>query len=349
MQSFSAELRTQRWDDHRYYHHSRINQSLHLLSAISFLIAYVMMFTDPVKAALIGWLVAMVSRQSGHFFFEPKGYDEVNHATHEHKEDIKVGYNLRRKVILHAVWALVARAACGWIPRSSACSRRRPAARSFVRHMGEIWLIVGIGALLFRTVQLFFLKDVQTGLVWLTKIVTDPFNDVKIYCKAPLYLLRGELIDPGELVEPADSPAGLKHLLEHAAFDGLVGELGLGPPPAVVLHRAGRRHESVGDLREVRGGVIQAEDQAPGAHPAQARARARAGSIETSSCSATAAGSRPSRSSRGSPPCTGNSSALSRSLSPRARSFQTSSRSRYSACIGSVARRCRNSYMAPIT
>jgi hypothetical protein len=37
---------------------------------------------------------------------------------------------------------------------------------------------------------------VQTGLVWLTKIITDPFHDVKLYCKAPLYLLRGELIDP---------------------------------------------------------------------------------------------------------------------------------------------------------
>jgi len=54
MQSFLAELRTQRWDDHRYYHHSRINQSLHFLSAVSFLVAYVMLFKDPVAAALIG-------------------------------------------------------------------------------------------------------------------------------------------------------------------------------------------------------------------------------------------------------------------------------------------------------
>ena len=107
MQNFFAELRTQRWDDHRFYHHSRINQSLHLLSAISFLVAYACLFFDPVKSALIGWLVSMVSRQSGHFFFEPKGYDEVNHASHAHKEEIKVGYNLRRKVILHAVWAAV--------------------------------------------------------------------------------------------------------------------------------------------------------------------------------------------------------------------------------------------------
>ena len=99
-------LRTQRWDDHRYYHHSRINQSLHLLSAISFLAAYVLLFINPAAAALVAWLVAMVSRQTGHFFFEPKGYDEVNHATHEHKEEIKVGYNLKRKIVLHSVWAL---------------------------------------------------------------------------------------------------------------------------------------------------------------------------------------------------------------------------------------------------
>jgi hypothetical protein len=187
MRSFWAELRTQRWDDHRYYHHSRINQSLHFLSAISFIVAYAMMFKDPVISALIGWLVAMVSRQSGHFFFEPKGYDEVNRATHAHKEDIKVGYNLRRKMILHLVWAL-APAVLLFLPHTSG--------EEFVRHVGEIWLIVGIGALLFRTLQLFFLKDVQTGLVWLTKIITDPFHDVKLYCKAPLYLMRGELIDP---------------------------------------------------------------------------------------------------------------------------------------------------------
>jgi len=195
MQSFFAELRTQRWDDHRFYHHSRINQSLHFLSAVSFIIAYVTMFIDPVKSALIGWLVSMVSRQSGHFFFEPKGYDEVNQATHEHKENIKVGYNLRRKVILHVVWALVP--AVLWLdPTFFGLFRAAAGGTEFVRHVGEIWLAVGIGALVFRTVQLFFLKDVQTGLVWATKILTDPFNDAKIYCKAPLYLMRGELIDP---------------------------------------------------------------------------------------------------------------------------------------------------------
>ena len=200
MQSFLAELRTQRWDDHRYYHHSRINQSLHLLSAISFIIAYLTACADPAKSALIGWLVSMVSRQSGHFFFEPKGYDEVNRATHKFKEDIKVGYNLRRKVILHAVWALSP--ALLWLdPTLFGVFAPRANGAQFVRHVGEIWLIVGTGALLFRTVQLFFLKNVQTGLVWATKILTDPFNDAKIYFKSPLYLMRGELIDPMGEVE----------------------------------------------------------------------------------------------------------------------------------------------------
>ncbi len=195
MRSFLAELRTQRWDDHRFYHHSRINQSLHFLSAVSFIIAYVTMFIDPVKSALIGWLVSMVSRQSGHFFFEPKGYDEVNRATHEHKERIKVGYNLRRKVILHLVWALAPLVL--WLdPTFFGVFQPHTGGAEFVRHVGEIWLVVGVGALLFRMVQLFFLKDVQTGLVWATKILTDPFNDAKIYCKAPLHLMRGELIDP---------------------------------------------------------------------------------------------------------------------------------------------------------
>ena len=67
----------------------------------------------------------------------------------------------------------------------------------FVRQVAKIWLVVGIGGLLFRTVHLFFIRDVETGLVWMTKIITDPFNDFMLYRNAPLALLRGELIDPG--------------------------------------------------------------------------------------------------------------------------------------------------------
>ncbi len=195
MRDFVEALRIQRWDDHRYYHHSRINQSLHLVSALSFLVAYALLFKDPEMAALIAWLVAMTTRQAGHFFFEPKGYDHANEATHEHKEEIKVGYNLHRKVVLLSVWAL---SPLPLLIDPSLFGLFPPAETIFdmIRHIAKIWLVVGIAGLLFRAVHLFIIKDVQTGLVWATKIITDPFHDVKLYYKAPLHLMRGELIDP---------------------------------------------------------------------------------------------------------------------------------------------------------
>ena len=195
MHGFLHALKMQRWDDHRYYHHSRINQALHLVSAVSFLCAYALAFKDPAMAALIGWLVAMTSRQAGHFFFEPKGYDEVNQATHEHKEEIKVGYNLQRKIVLLAIWALSPLPLL-FDPTLFGIFEAHRTTAEFVRHVAQIWLFVALGGLLFRTVQLFVIKDVQTGLVWIAKIVTDPFHDIKLYYKAPFHLLRGELIDP---------------------------------------------------------------------------------------------------------------------------------------------------------
>ena len=194
MNSFLQTLELQRWDDHRYYHHSRINQALHLLSAASFLCAYVLVFTRPAAAALVGWLLAMTSRQIGHFFFEPKGYDEVNQATHEYKEEIKVGYNLKRKVVLMTICAL-SPLPLYFDPTLLGLFEPHAGAAEFIAHVGQIWLIIGIGGLVYRTVQLFFLKDVQTGMVWMTKILTDPFHDIKLYYKAPIQLLRGELFD----------------------------------------------------------------------------------------------------------------------------------------------------------
>jgi len=189
------ELHIQRMDDHRYYHHSRINQALHLLSATSFVVAYGLLFTDPAVAGLLAWLVAMTSRQAGHFFFEPKGYDHVNQATHEHKEEIKVGYNLRRKVILMTLWA-ISPVVLYIDPTLLGSFVAAETTGEFVRQIGMIWLAIGLGGLIFRVVHLFFLRGVTTGLVWALKIITDPFHDIKLYYKSPFYLMRGQLIDP---------------------------------------------------------------------------------------------------------------------------------------------------------
>lgn len=193
--TFREALAEQRWDDHRFYHHNRINQSLHLVSALCFIGAYALLPIEPAAAVLLAWLVAMPSRQLGHFFFEPQDYDQANHVTHEYKEAVKVGYNLHRKAVLLTVWILsplpllasptlfgLMPAAVGW--------------RDLVNNVATVWLVVGAGAVIVRTVHLFFLRDIRTGLVWCTKILTDPFHDVKLYCRAPFYVMRGELFDP---------------------------------------------------------------------------------------------------------------------------------------------------------
>jgi hypothetical protein len=195
VKGFLQTLETQRIDDHRYYHHSTINQALHLVSALSFLCAYALLFTNPVAAALVGWLVAMTSRQAGHFFFEPKGYDEVNQATHEHKEEIKVGYNLRRKVVLLSIWA-ASPLLLQLDPTLLGIFEPAESTREWIDQVGWMWLAIGAAGLLFRTVHLFFLQGMQAGLAWMTKILTDPFHDIKLYYRSPLHLLQGRLIDP---------------------------------------------------------------------------------------------------------------------------------------------------------
>jgi hypothetical protein len=188
LNSFLDLLALQRWDDHRYYHHSLVNQSLHLLSATSFVIAYGVLFKDPAYAALLAWMLSMTSRQIGHLVFEPKDYDVVNDASHEYKEEIKVGYNLRRKIVLMSIWALSPLVLLV-SPTLFGICEKPPTIEAFARHLGNMWLVIGIGGLLFRTVQLFIIKDVQTGLVWATKIITDPFHDIMLYHNAPKALL----------------------------------------------------------------------------------------------------------------------------------------------------------------
>ncbi len=199
MPAIFDELKTQRWDDHRYYHHSRINQSLHLVSALSFVTSYALLFVNPAWAALLAWTVSMTSRQAGHFFFEPRGYDHVNQATDEHKEEIKIGYNIRRKIVLLAIWALMP--VVLWLePSLFGLIVPANGLMEFLNDVGLSWLALGVAGLLFRVVQLWVQKDLMTGLVWALKIITDPFHDIMLYYKAPLALLRGEMIDPMEHV-----------------------------------------------------------------------------------------------------------------------------------------------------
>src|ERR1044072_5546281 len=68
----------------------------------------------------------------------------------------------------------------------------------------------------------------------------------------------------------ASAPKPLRqHLFQDLPLDGLVGQRGVVPPPAVALHLLGRRHKAVGHLGEVRIRVVEAEYQPAGSDPAQ--------------------------------------------------------------------------------
>ncbi|MBB4367549.1 hypothetical protein GGD63_000318 [Bradyrhizobium sp. cir1] len=193
MSRLSDMLRTQRFDDYRFYHQSTVNQTLHLVSAVIFLGCYALLFKDPALAGLVGWL-AMLTRQTGHFFFEPNGYDAVNDVSNDYKEAVKVGYNQTRKIILLLVWGS-APIVLYVFPTLFGLFDLPAGHYDFIRHVGALWLAIGIAGGLARMLQLFATRDVTTGLVWVFKVLTDPFHNIALYWNSPLKLMRGELID----------------------------------------------------------------------------------------------------------------------------------------------------------
>jgi hypothetical protein len=197
--TFLDELREQRWDDHRFYHRSRVNQAFHLASACCFLTTYALFFFYPTAAALFGWAVAMWPRQIGHVFFEPKGYDTANGVTFAKKEEIKVGFNLKRKAILFVAWLSVP-VALAVSPSLFGLFSPYTDAHSYLHQLGVLWIALAATGLLSRTLWLCVTRNLQTGAVWFTKILTDPFHDIMIYRRAPLHLIRGEWLEPAHSV-----------------------------------------------------------------------------------------------------------------------------------------------------
>jgi hypothetical protein len=116
-------------------------------------VAYVLLF-DPALAALVAWGVSMTTRQAGHFFFEPRGYDQVNQVTDEYKEAIKVGYNLRRKVVLLAAWVLAAAASVAGALAVRTDRAGHQGLADYVHDVGIAWLALGVAGLLLRVAQL---------------------------------------------------------------------------------------------------------------------------------------------------------------------------------------------------
>jgi len=201
--TFREELETQRWDDHRLYHQSRVNQTLHLFSACTFLVCYALIPFHPLAASVLGWVVAMWGRQIGHFFFEPRGFDTVNQMGFDEKESVKVGFNLYRKILLLCAWGAVPVAL--WVSPDLGGLLPPAGPGDLADRVGWAWIGVAGAGLLARTGWLMVTRSPQTGAAWFTKILTDPVHDIQMYWSAPLWLARGQWIDPMDHVK---HPAG---------------------------------------------------------------------------------------------------------------------------------------------
>jgi hypothetical protein len=137
----------------------------------------------------------MTTRQAGHFFFEPRGFDAINGVSDDYKEAVKVGYNIHRKIVLLSVW--VGLPVLLWL-QPSLFGLIEPAAdlKGTIHDVGIAWLALGVAGLAFRVGQLWLRDGAMPALAWMTKILTDPFHDILLYYRAPLALLRGERLDP---------------------------------------------------------------------------------------------------------------------------------------------------------
>ena len=162
---FSAELKEQRWDDHRLYHHSRINQSLHLVERAE--------LPDGLRAARP--CIPASQRSSAGSSRCGRGRSATSSSSRRTSTRSISSRTRARKRSRSAttcgarsccstIWALSPLAAVARSGARRACSTPHTdlaaASSTTSPSCGSCSAPAG---LLFRTVQLFFIRSVQTG------------------------------------------------------------------------------------------------------------------------------------------------------------------------------------------
>jgi len=155
----------------------------------AFLCAYVMAFSDPAMAALIGWLIAMTTRQVGHSSSSRAAtIRSTMHRRLQGRDQGRIQHPSASSCCSlsgpprFSFWFSIQRCSGS----SSPCRYAE-----FIRHVGEVWLVVGLAGIAFARSSCSSSRIFdRTGVV--TKIATDPFHDIKLYHRAPLHLLAGK-------------------------------------------------------------------------------------------------------------------------------------------------------------
>ena len=188
------EIKRQLAQDHDFYHSSTMNQTLHFISGLQLIPAVILglVFKNPISILLLitGWF----TRQLGHFFFEPKSFDDQNKKSFEAKEKEKVGFNLARKRMLMIGMAIIV----------TTSIIQPDIVANIVYFCQDLWqlqinngidiILWGCGLVfltgyILRTLFLIAFRSPKIGLGWFLKIMYDPINDLVLYHKAPINLV----------------------------------------------------------------------------------------------------------------------------------------------------------------
>jgi glutamate-1-semialdehyde 2,1-aminomutase len=169
LHGFYSEVMRRKEHDHHASHNNRWNQITHLISSSMFIGCYVLIFFDLTAAMLIG-LGSLFIRQIGHAILEPPCHDA---------EQALLGFNTRNKTIIVAAYTVIP---IVQLLRIGTAAGGTP----LVNVVAEQWFVLTLLVVFGRVAWLVFEHGFFLSMVWLIKLVTDPFTDLKAYWPAVL-------------------------------------------------------------------------------------------------------------------------------------------------------------------
>jgi glutamate-1-semialdehyde 2,1-aminomutase len=176
--AFYAEIMQRKHDDHVASHSHLVNRIGHILSSSAFISSYCLVLQDPVSAMCIG-LPALFVRQIGHALFEPPCHD---------KEKLLLGFTTRSKTLVVAGYLAIP-----IVHLALAESLSRRSILALVPTVAQEWLVLTIAVVLGHVGMLIFSHGLRNALVWLVKLVTDPFTDLITYTAPVARELRSRI------------------------------------------------------------------------------------------------------------------------------------------------------------
>ena len=172
---FCSEIMQRKHDDHAASHSNLVNQFFHLLSSSTFIVCYVWAFFDLTSAMCAG-LAALFVRQFGHANLESPCHD---------KERALLGFNTRDKSFVVAGYFLIPIAYL-----AKADSLGISTLHAMIPTVARLWFLLTLAVILAHVALLVWKYDFRSSMIWLVKLVTDPFTDIIAYRSSPSRLLQ---------------------------------------------------------------------------------------------------------------------------------------------------------------